>query len=222
MLANTLLHLKIDVATVLLVEPAFLIPYPRRVKLMPVSKRSKINPVFTYGNPRLGSNRYFRDCRAAVIRGGHGEYFLPGNVGSLADVVKEEMDAAFQAPSLRVANIEKAVELAISAAPQHWKAGNPDVVEIRFAIRDGYTLVMNEESGITSAFRWDSALPLVELPRPASGFPSRRILRGGESALERFSVQPPRVKGRYTLVVQLCEEGVRYLGEPLQIAVDLF
>lgn len=222
MLANTLLQLKIDVATALLVEPAFLIPYPRRVMLMPGSNYSKINPVFTYGNPQLGWNRYFRDYRAAVIRGGHGEYFLPGNVGSLADVVNEEMDAAFQASSLRAAYTEKAVELAISAAPKQWKAGNPDVVEIRLSTSDGYTLIMTEESGITIAFRWDSALPLVELPRPASGFPSRRTLRGGESTLERFSVQPPRAKGRYTLVVQLCEEGVRYLGEPVQMAVDLF
>lgn len=222
MLANTLLHRRIDVTTVLLVEPAFLIPYPRRVMLMPGSNYSRINPVFTYGNPHLGWNRFFRDYRASVIRGGHGEYFLPGNVSSLVDVVKEEMDAAFQAPSLRAADTEKVVELAISAAPQQWRAGNPDVVEIRLSTRDGYTLVMNEESGITIAFRWDSALPLVELPRPASGFPSHRILRGGESALERFSVQPPRARGRYTLVVQLCEEGVRYLGEPVQMAVDLF
>jgi acyl carrier protein len=222
MLANTLLHLKIDVATVLLVEPAFPIPYPRRVMLMLGSNYSRINPVFAYGNPHLGWNRYFRDYRAAVIRGGHGEYFRPGNVSSLADVVEGEMDAAFQAPSLRAADTEKAVQLAVSAAPQHWKAGNPDVVEIRLSIKDGYTLVMNEESGITVTFRWDCALPLVELPRPASGFPSRHVLRGGQSALERFSVQPPRAKGRYTLVVQLCEEGVRYLGEPVQMAVDLF
>lgn len=221
MLANTLLHLKIDVASVLLVEPAFLIPYPRRVMLMPGSNYSRINPVFIYGNPQLGWNRYFRDYRAAVIRGGHGEYFLPRNVSSLADVVTREIEAAFQTPTLRAADVENAVELAISAAPQQWMAGNPDVVEIRLSPKDGCKLVMTEESGITIAFRWDCALPLVELPRPASGFPSRRILHGGETALERFSVQPPRAKGRYTLVVQLCEEGVRYLGEPVQLAVDL-
>ena len=190
--------------------------------LMPGSSYSKINPVFAYGNPQLGWDRYFRNYQAAVIRGGHGEYFLLGNVGSLADVVKGEMGAAFHAPRLRATDTDKAVELTISSLPKQWKAGNPAVVEIRLSTRDGCTLIMNEESGITIAFRWDSALPLVELPRPASGFPSRRILRGGESALERFSVQPPGAKGRYTLVVQLCEEGVRYLGEPVQMAVDLF
>lgn len=221
MVANTLLHLKIDVATVLLVEPAFLVPYPRRVMLMPGTNYSRINPLFSYGNPQLGWSRYFRDYRAAMIRGGHGEYFRPENVGSLADVVKGEMQAALQKPALRAADIENAVELTISATPQPWQAGAPDVVEVQLSTRDGYTLVMNEESGITVSFRWDCALPLVELPRPASSFPSRRILRGGETAHERFSVQPPRAKGRYTLTVQLCEEGVRYLGAPARMVVDL-
>lgn len=155
MLANTLLQLKMDVASALLVEPAFLIPYPRRVMLMPGSNYSKINPIFRYANPHLGWNRYFRDYRVAVIQGGHGEYFRPENVGSLAGVVEGEMDAALQLPSLRVANTEKTFDVTISAVPKPWRAGTPGLVEVQLAAGAGSNLVMNEESGITVSFRWE-------------------------------------------------------------------
>lgn len=221
MLANTLLQLKMDVATALLVDPAFLIPYPRRVMLMPGASYSKINPIFRYANPHLGWKRYFRDYRAAVIQGGHGEYFRPANVRSLAGVIVGEMDAAFQLPSLRVAGTEKKFELEISAMPKQWRAGTPGVVEVRLAAGGGGNLVLNEDSGITVSFRWECEVPLFELPRPASGFPSQRVLREGDAALERFSIQSPKAKGRYTLVVQLCEEGVGYLGDQVRVSIDL-
>lgn len=221
MLANTLLQLKMDVASALLVEPAFLIPYPRRVMLMPGSNYSRINPIFRYANPHLGWNRYFRDYRVAVIRGGHGEYFRPENVGSLAGLIEGEMDAALQLPSLRVANTEKTFELAISAVPQQWRAGTPGVVEVRLAAGGGSNLVLNEESGITVSFRWECEVPSQELPRPASGFPSQRVLHDSNSAVERFSIQPPKDKGRYVLVVQLCEEGAEYFGDQVRVSIDL-
>jgi amino acid adenylation domain-containing protein len=221
MLANTLLQLKMDVATALLVEPAFLVPYPRRVMLLPGTDYSQINPVFSYANPQLGWNRYFRDYRVAMIRGAHGEYFRPENVGSLAELAEGEMDAAFELPSLRAEPSGQTANLTILSVPEQWQAGTLGVVELRLAAMAGCHLVMTEDSGITVSFRWDTDVPLCELPRPASGFPSQRVLRDGESSLERFSIQPPRAPGRYTLIVQLCEEGVGYLGEQARLSVNL-
>lgn len=221
MLANTLLQLKMDVASALVVEPAFLIPYPRRVLLMPGSRYSRINPIFRYANPHLGWNRYFRNYRTAVIQGGHGEYFRPENVSSLARLIEEEIDAALQMPSLRVANTEKSSKVEITTVPEQWPAGTLGLVEVRIVAGTGSNLIMNEESGITVSFRWECEVPMYELPRPASGFPSQRVLRDGGSALERFSVQSPKAKSNYTLVIQLCEEGVGYFGDEARVSINL-
>ena len=138
-----------------------------------------------------------------------------------AGLIESEMNAALQLPSLRVANTEKTFDLAISAVPQQWRAGTPGVVEVRLAAGGGSNLVLNEESGITVSFRWECEVPSQELPRPASGFPSQRVLRDGNSAVERFSIQPPKDKGRYVLVVQLCEEGAEYFGDQVRVSIDL-
>jgi tyrocidine synthetase-3 len=221
MLANTLLQLKVDVVSTLVVEPAFLIPYLRRVLLMPGSGYSKINSVFKYANPQFGWNRYFRDYRVAMIRGGHGEYFQPENVGSLSEIIEGELDAAFCLPRLRLATIEKLVDVKVVVMTGEWRAGTAGLVEVSLVAGTGSSLVMNEETGITVSFRWESETPLHELPRPSSGFPSQRLIGEGESAVERFSVQSPQAKGRFTLVVQLCEEGVGYFGEPARVDIDL-
>jgi hypothetical protein len=223
MLANTLLQLKADVMSVFVVEPAFMIPYSRRVMLMPGSKYSEINPIFRYANPQLAWRRYFRDYRVAAIQGGHGEYFGAENVGSLAEIISSELDAALKLPRLRLDEKHSAVdvEIKVTGRPEHWRAGAVGLVELQLTGGSGGELVVGEETGITVSFRWDCPLPFQDVFRPSSGFPSRRLLRPGEVWLERFSVQAPALMGRYTLVVQLCQEGVSYFGGQARVSVDL-
>jgi len=198
--------------------------------------RSSYNPLLYYRQPERGWHKYYTGpVSMTVITGGHGEFFREPNVQVLTSAIKKHVEAAqagtFTSAPARTPGAalqvlpREACRAAISAkAPAQARAGETLRLEVEVRNTGGVDWLPTPSSGLLVANCWvDSAGQVRNWLDGRAPLPEG--LRAGETATVALDVTVPARQGRWTLEIDLVDEGVGWFKEhgsaPCQIELSV-
>jgi HEXXH motif-containing protein len=184
-------------------------PYAGKVLFLHGAGSLQGDPRLRHSEPERAWRRLLGECEIREIPGAYGGHFWPGHVEGLAAVIGESLAEARAAPRLAASLTAEDVELALAQPPQRLAPGRSQglAVQVRNVGRtswagaaDGDLRVANYWIGPGGAIeRWvDARAPLPPL-------------EPGESRTVSLEITAPAYPGEFTLVVDVVEEGGRWL-----------
>jgi hypothetical protein len=182
--------------------------YNGPVFLIGAVENVNLNPRTIFARPELAWRRAFAHAEFASIPGGYSQGFLPGTIDILAGLLTRQMAAALAAPPALLP--ESGYRVAIDVAgPQ------PDIApgqsrELAVTLRNDGDIAWapTAASGIVVGSRW-----LDERGRIVPGQPRWADIPGLQPnalATVQLLIVAPGKPGKYTLSLDLCEEGSRW------------
>lgn len=194
------------VGSLIFLERMLPLPYGGRMLILFGRDSRRYNPAFQFANPTAGWGRYLRDGHCAIIDGTHGQFFRPENIGSLAEALRREIDAAAEGGWLPA--LARRAELSAKIVSEGER-------RISIRLRNPNTLAFEagEDSHIGLALHAldrdeENARPL-RVPDQMIPLP-RRVLPGAQ--IEITATLPVDRFGTGRFLVSLCEEGVGWFA----------
>ena len=225
-LATALQQAGRNVDLLMMLEKAPPVPYAGRVALFFGRDSVSHNAFRRFAAPEAGWLRFYREVVHDIIPGAHGQFFREPNIGPFAERVASRMREAFGRQPLRMGPAERAASLSFATAPEPLVAGTETAISVTVENRGTCRWQPGRDGGLSLAGRWtgdrDGRPQTIGLDT-AVFLP--RGLDPGDAYDMVLPVRVPPLPGRWTLEIELCEEGIAWFSEdgttPLRQEVEV-
>lgn len=211
-IARTLIERGCPVLLLCLLETVPTTPYPGRIPLFFGKNSDTHNPFKKFSNPEVGWKRLFREVTWDIVRGKHSQYFNRRNVGHFCQRLNTRLKEAEEIAPVQLPASAFRVGLEIDEPVASFAPGQSADVRVMVQNLSKLNWQPGEQSGIYLASRWfrDDGSPVMEA---AAGVPLDRPLAPNEKREMVAKVQAPDKGGKYTLEIDLCEQGLAWFSD---------
>lgn len=190
------------VASLILLERMLPVPYGGRMLMLFGRDSRTHNPAFQFADPTAAWGSYLRDGHCAIVEGSHGDFFVPGNVASLAGALRAEIDATAATGPLHARARRAELSAQLVSEPDRRvriRLRNPTGIAFE-AGADSHIALAIHALDIGEADTRPLRVPDRMIPLPARLAPGETLEVSAPLPADRFGT------GRY--LIGLCEEGV--------------
>ena len=161
-----------------------------------------------FARPELAWRRAFAHAELASIPGGHGQGFLPDNVEILAGLLTRQMAAALDTPPALLPDSGYRVTIEMAEAVGEIRTGASRQIPVVIRNDGDIAWAPTDVSGIVLGSRWlDARGRIVRRKQPWADIPR---LEPNASTTVQLPIVAPEKPGKYTLSLDLSEEGSRW------------
>ena len=184
-------------------------PYPGKVLFLHGADSLQGNPFLRHQDPERAWRRLLAEYDVEEIAGAHGGYFMEGNVEPLAGALSRHLARAVSEPPRILAFSAEDARLSLKQPPQRMAPGETLRLGVEVRNVGNAAWAGAEACGLMLGDHWLGAGGEVE--RWVDARTPLPPLEPGEAATLWLDIAAPLRPGRFTLVVDLVEEGNRWL-----------